>query len=153
MSGQADSRSRLVSRCCAAAGIVGSLACSISMTLAALGLAGTALSAGSSMAGMQGMGAVGSSASTPGPLTGMIAFLVQAGPAILLLSIAAIVLAFGLRRRVAAIPALAAGAIMYWGMYLQPQVALMSMAIGLGLLGWAALYLWSGGWEFRKLGG
>ncbi len=153
MSSHDTSRSTLVSRCCAAAGIVGSLVCSISMTLTVLGLAGTALSAGSSMAGMRGIGAGGSSATTPGPLAGLIAFLVQAGPVILLVSIAAIVLAFVIRRRVAAGPALATSAVMHWGMYLQPRLTLMYAAILLGLLGWAALYLWSRGWQLRTQGG
>jgi len=116
------------------------------MILAALGLLGTAVSAGSSMADMQGMGGGGgTTAAQPGPFAGLLAFLVQAGPVIMIPSIAAMVLAFGLRRRVAAIPALAAGAVMYWGMYLQPRLALMYAAIGLGFLGWAALYLSSRG--------
>jgi len=73
-------------------------------------------------------------------------FLVHAGPIVLLISIVAIVLAFGIRRRAAAIPALAAGAVMYWGMYLQPRLGLMDVGIVLGFFGWAALYFWSRGW-------
>ncbi len=153
MSMRTGSRVTLASRCCAAAGVVGSLACSISMALAAFGLAGTALSAGGSMAGMQGTGSGASTASKPSLPVGVIAFLVQAGPVILVISVAAIMVAFGLRRRVAVIPALAFGVLMYWGMYLQPRLEIMYAAIGLGLLGWAALYLWSRGWQLRAQGG
>ncbi len=105
------------------------------------------------MAGMQGMGGGGSTTLKGGPLAAVIAFLIQAGPVILVVSIAAIVLAFGIRRRAAVIPAIAAGVLMFWGMYLQPRLEIMYAAIGLGLLGWAALYLWSRGWQFRTQGG
>ncbi len=139
----------LVSQCCAAAGALGSLACSTSMILVALGLVGSAVSAGSSLVDMPGMGSTGTTASQPGPLAGLLAFLVQAGPVIMIPSIAAMVLASGIRRQIAAIPALAAGAVMYWGMYLQPRLALMYAAIVAGFFGWAALYLWNRGWQFR----
>ncbi len=152
MSRQAGSTA-LVSRCCAAAGALGSLACSTSMILAALGLVGSAVAAGSSLADMPGMGSTATTASQPGPLAGLLAFLVQAGPVIMIPSIAAMVVALGLGRRVAAIPALAAGAVIYWGMYLQPRLALMYAAIAVGFFGWAALYLWSRGWQFRTEGG
>lgn len=81
------------------------------------------------------------------PVVGVVDFLVHAGPIILLISIVAIVLAFGIRRRAAVIPALGAGGLMYWGMYLQPRLGLMYAAIVLGLLGWAALYFWTRGWQ------
>ncbi len=44
MSGQSGRRTMIVSRCCAAVGIVASLTCSVSMTLVVLGVTGVAVS-------------------------------------------------------------------------------------------------------------
>ncbi len=146
MSGHSGRRSMIVSRCCAAVGILGSLACSVSMTLVVLGVTGVAVSTGSmgGMQGTQGMGGASSTQLATGSGLGeFIQFLVHAGPNILLVSVAAVVVGFGIRRRIAAIPALGAGALMYWGMYLQSGAPLMYVSILLGLFSWAAVYWWT----------
>jgi hypothetical protein len=46
------------------------------------------------------------------------------------------------RRRVAAIPAALAGVVLYAGMYSQPDLTVMYIAIAAGYLAWGGLYLW-----------
>ncbi len=111
----------------------------MSMTLAVFGLLGATVSTGS-MAGMQTGGPEAMSRTGFG---GFIGTLNQAGPTILPVSIGAIVLSLGIRRRAAAIAALLAGGIMYWGMYAQPRVSLMYASIVMGMIAWTALYLWT----------
>ncbi len=144
MDTDSDRRARIVATCCAVAGGFGAVACSVSMTLAALGIFGSAAAASGSMLGMGGMdaGDSGEPASS-GPLGSLIRFLVQVGPPLLILSVAAITVSLGLRRRAAMIPALLAGAVMYTGMYLQSGVPLMYASIALGLTGWISLYIWT----------
>jgi hypothetical protein len=120
----------------ALAGWIGSLSCVIAMTLAAVGAAG----AGATSVG--GMADMGSSASSAG---GPLGFLLQYGPLILLVSIAAMTLSLASRRSIAALPALVAGAALYWGMYGQDRLPVMYAAIIVGLLTWAAAFLWVNG--------
>ncbi len=117
------------------------MACSVSMTLAALGIIGTAAAASRSMANM-GSGSSGQTASS-GLFGSLIRFLVQVGPPLLIISVAAITVSLGLRRRAAVIPSLLAGAVMYAGMYLQSGVPLMYASIALGLVVWTSLYIWT----------
>jgi hypothetical protein len=114
-----------------AAGLAGSLACAVAMVLATLGLGGATTAAG--MAGMDG------ATSRPGGLLGL---LLRIGPGLLAASAVLVAAAFVLRRPGAAVPALLAGAVLYAGMYLQPNRPLMYASIALGYTGWAALYLW-----------
>jgi len=135
---------KIVSTCCAVAGGLGAVACSVSMSLSALGVIGTAAAASGFIAGMEGMGTGdnGQPASS-GPVASLIRFLVQVGPPLLTVSVAAITVSLGLRRRAAVIPAVLAGAVMYVGMYLQSRVPVMYASIALGLVAWTALYFWT----------
>ncbi len=134
-------RTTIVSTCCAVAGGIGALACSLSMTLAAVGIIGTAAAASGSMANM-GSGSSGQTASS-GLVGSLIRFPVQVGPPLLIISLVAITVSLGLRRRAAVIPAVLAGAVMYAGMYLQSGVPLMYASIALGLILWTSLYVWT----------
>jgi len=118
-------------------GVLGTLACMGSMVLAVVGVAGVGISA--SMAGMN-TGAPGQA--TSGQQPGILAFLLQAGPVILLVSIGAFALSLATRRWVAAVAALLVGGVIYWGMYGQPRLPVMYVTMALGLLGWAVIFLW-----------
>ncbi len=124
------------------------MACSLSMTLAALGIIGTAAAASGSMAGMEGMGSGSSGQTASSGLFGsLIRFLIQVGPPLLIISVAAITVSLGLRRRTVVIPAVLAGAVIYAGMYLQSGLPLMYASIALGLIVWTSLYIWTQGWR------
>src|SRR5260370_41171261 len=125
-------RTTIASTCCAVAGGIGAVACSLSMTLAALGIIGTAAAASGSMANM-GSGSSGQTASS-GFFGSLIRFLLQVGPPLLIISVAAVSVSLSLRRRTAIIPAVRAGAVMYAGMYLQSEVPLMYATTRLGLI-------------------
>ncbi len=124
------------------AGLLGTLACVGAMGLAVLGIAGVGASA--SAAGMADMAATGAlgTAATVSP-AGLLGLLLRVGPAILVVSIGAVALSLGIRRRAAAIPALLGGGMLYWGMYAQPNLALMGAAIVAGLLLWVAAEIWA----------
>lgn len=124
----------------AAAGLLGSIACSAAMVLPVLGIVSAGVAgAGASMAGMTKNS---TQPAASGPLAGLLAALAQHGPAILVVSTLAITLAVALRRPLAAIPILAAGALLYWGMYLQPTLPAMYVSIVLGLAAWLAISAW-----------
>ncbi len=139
-----DRRTKIVSTCCAVAGGFGAVACSVSMTLAALGLVGTAAAASGSMADMERMGS-GSSGQTgsSGLFSSLVRFLVQVGPPLLIISVALVTVSLSMRRRAAIIPAVLAGAVMYAGMYLQSSVRSMYASIPLGLSVWTSVYFWT----------
>ena len=139
----ASQQSRLVSTCCAVAGGIGAFACAVSMVLAALGIAGTAAAASGSMAGMSGVGNRPTGAGAGGSSNAALAFLLQAGPAILVISIALLTISLGIRRRTAAPIAVVVGALMFWGMYGQSRLAVMYLSLALGVVAWIALYLWT----------
>lgn len=130
------------------AGTCGSLACITSMVLPLVGLAGAGAAAGAQASGgsMAGMGpapattAASTASSHPG---GVLGVLVTIGPELLVVSALLITVSLALRRRVAAIPALAAGALLYWGMYAQASDAVMYAAIAVGYVLWAATYVWT----------
>ena len=152
MATDSDRRATIVSTCCAVAGGLGAVACSVSMTLAAVGLVGTTAAASGSIAGMEGMGSTSSGqTASSGLISSLVRFLVEVGPPLLIISVAAITVALGLRRRAAVIPALVAGAVMYEGMYLQANIPLMYASIALGLIGWISLYIWTRGWRRSRL--
>ncbi len=121
-------------------GLLGSAACSTAMLLSLAGLAGAGTvgvgAAGSGMAGMTG----GPSVS---PLGSLVAFLVQAGPAILIASAAAMLLASMLGRRWALVPVAAGGLALYWGMYQQSSRPVMNLAIAVGMASWVIAIGWT----------
>lgn len=125
-------RARAGSGVLGALGITGGLVCTATMVLPVLGAAGAAAG------GMQGMG--GGDQPSQGGLVGTLNDL---GPAILVVSTLLVALGVGLRRPLAAVPALAAGALLYWGMYAQPSYRLMYLTLALGFTGWLATYLWA----------
>ncbi len=124
-------------------GVLGTLTCMGVMVLAAIGVAGASASA--TMAGMS----MGTSA-TSGLHPGILAFLLQAGPVILLVSIGAFALSLATRRWVAVIPALLVGGGIYWGMYGQQRLPVMYVTMALGLLGWVAIFFWVRGLPRRR---
>ena len=123
-------------------GVLGTIACMVAMVLAVIGVAGVGTSA--AMAGM-------SVSATSDLHPGLLAFLLQAGPAILLVSIGSFALSLAMRRWVAAIPTLLAGGVIYWGMYEQLRLTVMYSTMALGLLGWAAVFLWVRGLPRRRI--
>lgn len=151
MDTNSDRQAKIVSTCCAVAGGLGAVACSVSMTLATLGIIGTAAAASGSMVGMERMG-IGNGGVPPsgGPVGSLVRLLIQVGPPLLIISVAAITVSLGLRRRAAVIPALSAGAVMYAGMYLQSGAPWMYASIALGLVVWASLHLWCRGCRLEE---
>jgi hypothetical protein len=132
----------------AALGLLGSLACSIAMVIAVAGLIGAGAAASATSAGdMAGMAVTPSAppqdSSLPQPLLGIVLFLIQAGPVILIVSIAAIALAVGFRRRAALFPVAVAGLVLYWAMYMQEAKLVMYSSVALGLVTLAAASIWS----------
>jgi len=71
---------------------------------------------------------------------GFMGFLLESGPIILLVSVALVTLGLVLRRPWTAAPSLAAGAVIYWGMYEQASYLVMYFTLALGFAVWAALY-------------
>jgi hypothetical protein len=107
------------------------MACSVSMSAAAVGVGGATTAAG--MAGMAG----------PGHTTEMLSVLARIGPWLMVASVLLVAGGFALsRRRVTAVPALVAGAVLYAGMYAQSGLPVMYASIAVGYLTWAALLLW-----------
>ena len=147
MAGQEQRTPGVRRRALGALGIVGSLTCSASMIGVALGLAGAAAAAGGGMSSMAGVSDAPAASATTGPLAAALTLLVWAGPAILLLSLVAIGAALTGRRRRATGVAVAAGILLFWGMYLQPRLSVMLVAIGVGLAALLAAYLWAFGWR------
>jgi len=116
-----------------ALGLVGTMACGASMVLVALGVGASAAATG--MAAMSGTG--------PGAPHGVLGVLLRIGPWLLVASVLLVAAAFALGRRpVSALPALLVGALLYAGMYAQPNLAVMYAAIAVGYTAWGALYLW-----------
>ncbi len=127
-------------------GVLGTLTCMGAMLLAVIGVAGVGTSA--AMAGMS-IGTQGQAGSLQHP--GLLAFLLQAGPVILLVSIGALALSLASRRWEAALPTLLVGGVIYWGMYGQPRLPVMYVTMVLGLLGWAVVFLWVRGLPRRRV--
>ncbi len=131
---------RLHSSVTGGAGLLGGVSCTVSMTLAMLGLVGTAaVQAGHSAGDMAGMTA------TSGPAVHssdpVLAFFIDHGPTILIVSAVLVVFSLGVRRRWFVVPALVVGALMYWGMYAQSSVTVMYVASGIGILVWILLFV------------
>jgi hypothetical protein len=86
-----------------------------------------------------------------GQATSILAFLLQAGPIILLVSIGAFALSLATRRWVAAVPVLLVGGVIYGGMYGQPNLPVMYLTMVVGLFGWAVIFLWVCGLSRRRI--
>ena len=131
MAGSPRARLRVLA---SALGLIGGVVCSISMVLAAVASVGVAAAAvGGSMSGMS----ANDSHHNP-----VIALLIQWGPAILVASIALITIAVALRGSRTALAVLAAGGLLYWGIYLQASLPIMYLAIVSGLVVWAVVVAW-----------
>lgn len=116
-------------------GIIGCVVCTVSMTLAAIGVAGAAAtSAASGMAGMSG-------GSPPTHEASWLTFLLQYGPEILGISVLFISISFFLKRKIAVIPGMVGGAILYWGMYMQPSVPWMYGSMAIAAIIWMVAYV------------
>jgi hypothetical protein len=100
---------------------------------------------------MAGMGTGAQGQTSNGLLSSTLPFLQHAGPVILLVSIGAFALSLATRRWLATIQALLVGAVIYWGMYGQPGISIMYATMVLGLLGWAAIFLWTRGFPGRSV--
>lgn len=114
-------------------GIAGTVTCTVTMVLPAIGAVGAAGAAG--MSGMSGM----DDRDTPG----LLGLLLDLGPYLLVASVLLVTAGVALRQPVAAVPALAAGGLLYWGMYGQPSYPVMYLSLAIGFLVWIALYLWT----------
>lgn len=130
---------KLAERRFGAAGVLAALTCTLACCLpailVALGVGASAVAG----AGHAGHGAVPSR----GWLNVVLDALHRASPVLLIVSIVLVATALGLRRRVAALPALVAGAVLYFSVHGQADPAVMyaGMAVGYGV--WVALYLWT----------
>ena len=114
------------------------------MILVAVGLVGAAAAVSGPIASMSGMGSARSGQTGSGGLFGsVVRSLVQVGQPLLVISVVAIAVSLGIRRRAAVVPAMFAGAVMYAGMYVQSDLWLMYASIALGLILWASLYVWT----------
>lgn len=131
----------------AALGLLGSLTCTTAMVIAGAGLLGAGVASAGGMAGMDGTPgtplAAAQNSGLPSPVLAILMFVIQSGPVILIVSIAAIALAVGIRRRVALLPVVVAGLVLYWGMYMQAAQLVMYSSVALGLATLAAAYIWS----------
>jgi hypothetical protein len=130
LTGRDDVAPVVASRSAGLLGLVGSLVCTVAMTLPAIGVG-----AAGGMAAMSG-----ASANTQG---GFLGFLLEYGPLILLVSVALVTIGLALRRPRAAVPSLAAGAVLYWGMYAQASYLVMYVSLALGFAAWTAIYRWT----------
>ncbi|MGH3570622.1 MAG: hypothetical protein ACRDUW_02140 [Pseudonocardiaceae bacterium] len=77
------------------------------------------------------------------PPGGLLGALIEYGPVILIVSVLLVTASVALRRPPATVPAGAAGALLYWGMYAQPSYPVMYLSVAVGFAGWAAAYLWA----------
>lgn len=119
------------------AALVGAATCSVTMVLAVVASVGAAAAGAGAMSGMSGTGSSG--VQQPG----LLGVLVQAGPAILLASVVVMIVAVALRARIAVLPVLVAGGLLFGGMYLQSSAIVMYGAIVLGLATWLAVIVWT----------
>lgn len=121
-----------------AIGLLGGGLCSAAMTIAALGLAGAGAAG---VGGAAGKDSRGSMAEPASPIDAATQFLILWGPVILVGSIILVALYAAAVRRSPwpVLVAVIAGAVLYWGMYLQPALGVMFGAMAAGLMAWVAL--------------
>ena len=72
---------------------------------------------------------------------------------ILIVSVVLVTVSLAVRRPLAAVPALAFGALLYWGMYGQPSHLLMYLTLALAYAGWLGTNLWTRRRPARQLTG
>lgn len=116
------------------------------MTLAAIGVLGTAAAGSISSMSMAGMSNTVSS-TTPHWLS----FLLKFGPEILIVSIVMVTISLVLRQVVYILPSLLVGALVYWGMYLQNSTIVMIVVTLLGFAAWGFFYLRTMPKRYRKI--
>ena len=120
-------------------GAAGSLACTVAMTAALAGAFGTGAAAGARTITarhlMPGM-------ATPAP-GGPLGRLIESGPQILAVSALLVTAGLARRRPLAAVPAAAAGALLWWGMYAQANLGVMYTAVVLAYATWTTAWLWT----------
>ena len=113
-----------------ALGVAGSVTCGVSMVLAGVGIGVSSSATG--MAAMQ-----------PGASHGALSVLLRIGPWLLAFSAVLVTWAFARsRRRAFALPALLGGVVLYVGMYVQKNLAVMYGSMALGYLVWIGLFVW-----------
>lgn len=122
-----------------AAGALAALTCTLACCLPAILVA---FGAGTSaVAGM------GHAAHGPGEARGgfpaLLDVLHRISPALLILSIVLVTVAFAVRRRAAVLPALLAGVVLYLSVHGQADPTVMYVGMALGYGSWIALYLWT----------
>ena len=120
-------------------GAAGSLACTVAMTAALAGALGSGAAAGARAATRTGPM---SGMATPSP-GGPAGVLIEYGPQILAASELLVTGALARRRLPAAVPAAAAGALMWWGIYAQASTTVMYLALALAYAAWTATWLWA----------
>lgn len=86
---------------------------------------------------------MGESHRAHGSLGTLLHLLHRISPGLLMVSIVLIAGAFALRRPVAVIPALLAGAVLYAGVHGQSNPSVMYAAMGVGYGTWLGLYRWT----------
>lgn len=119
-------------------GVMGCILCLISMVIPVVGAIGSA-SAAAGMASMDRMSSTGPQSAAIPP--GSLGFLLHFGPEILGVSILLVAISLELRQKILAVPALAAGALLFWGMYGQRDSVMMYSMLGVAFAVWAALYV------------
>lgn len=122
-----------------AVGVVAALTCALACCLPAVLVA---LGAGASAAAGVGHAGHGTGGS-PGWLATLLDALHRISPALLIVSIVLVAVAFALRRAAAVLPALVAGVVLYLSVHGQTDPAVMYAGMALGYGAWIALYLWT----------
>jgi hypothetical protein len=120
-------------------GVIAALTCTLACCLPAILVA---LGAGASAAAGAGHAAHGAGGSR-GWMGTLLDVLHRVSPGLLILSIALVAGAFAMRRRVAVVPALLAGLVLYLSVHGQTDPTVMYAGMVLGYGAWIGLYLWT----------
>lgn len=122
-------------------GATGTVAAAICMLTCCLPPILVALGIGASAGGMAGMSHTGHG--SEGTLGALLQLLHRITPGLLIVSIILIAGALALRRPLAAVPALLAGAVLYFSVHIQPDPAVMFAGLAVGYGSWIGLYFWT----------
>lgn len=120
-------------------GVIAALVCTLGCCLPAILVA---LGVGASAAAGMGHAAHGAR-EAGGWLPEMLDVLHRISPVLLIVSIVLVAAALGMRRRAAALPALAAGVVLYLSVHGQTEPVIMYAGMALGYGVWLGLYLWT----------
>lgn len=120
-------------------GLIAALVCTLGCCLPAILVA---LGVGASAAAGVGHAAHGAG-EAGGRLPEMLDVLHRISPVLLIVSIVLVAAALGMRRRSAALPALAAGVVLYLSVHGQAEPIVMYAGMALGYGVWLGLYLWT----------